>query len=103
MFQHYDCRNHIRVIQPMGDGSRLYVCGTNAHNPKDLVIYVSTDALEITEWDWRGSGELVREFSEDLLDMHRQQPPAMPAPGNRAEFDRNRFYPRVTFRQFLLQ
>ncbi len=25
----------------MGDGSRLYVCGTNAHNPKDLVINVS--------------------------------------------------------------
>lgn len=31
----------MRVIQPMGDGSRLYVCGTNAHNPKDWVINVS--------------------------------------------------------------
>lgn len=40
--QFYDCRNHVRVIQPMGDGSRLYVCGTNAHNPKDWVINVST-------------------------------------------------------------
>lgn len=36
--EHFDCRNHIRVIQSMGDGSRLYVCGTNAHNPKDWVI-----------------------------------------------------------------
>lgn len=37
----FDCRNHVRVIQGIGDGSRLYVCGTNAHNPKDLVINVS--------------------------------------------------------------
>ncbi|XP_019865782.1 semaphorin-2A [Aethina tumida] len=36
--EHFDCRNHIRVIQSMGDGSRLYVCGTNAHNPKDWVV-----------------------------------------------------------------
>ncbi|KAJ8915222.1 hypothetical protein NQ315_015445 [Exocentrus adspersus] len=36
--EHFDCRNHIRVIQSMGDGSRLYICGTNAHNPKDWVI-----------------------------------------------------------------
>ncbi|ODM98388.1 Semaphorin-2A, partial [Orchesella cincta] len=34
----FDCRNHVRVIQSVGDGSRLYVCGTNAHNPKDWVI-----------------------------------------------------------------
>lgn len=25
----------------MGDGNRLYICGTNAHNPKDWVVYVS--------------------------------------------------------------
>ncbi|KAF7399723.1 hypothetical protein HZH68_008315 [Vespula germanica] len=37
--EHFDCRNHIRVIQPMGDGNRLYMCGTNAHSPKDWVIY----------------------------------------------------------------
>ncbi|XP_066909227.1 semaphorin-2A [Halyomorpha halys] len=37
--EHFDCRNHIRVIQPIGDGERLYVCGTNAHNPKDWVLY----------------------------------------------------------------
>jgi len=48
--QHYDCRNHIRVIQPMGDGSRLYVCGTNAHNPKDLVIYANLTNLPRTEY-----------------------------------------------------
>ena len=36
-----ECRNHIRVIQPMDSGTRLYVCGTNAHNPKDYVINVS--------------------------------------------------------------
>jgi hypothetical protein len=36
--EHFDCRNHIRVIQSMGDGSRLYICGTNAHNPKDWVV-----------------------------------------------------------------
>lgn len=37
-----ECRNHIRVIQPMNfNGQKLYVCGTNAHNPKDFVINVS--------------------------------------------------------------
>lgn len=37
--EHFDCRNHIRVIQPMGaDHSRFYVCGTNAHNPKDWIV-----------------------------------------------------------------
>ena len=25
----------------MEDGNRLYLCGTNAHSPKDWVIYVS--------------------------------------------------------------
>jgi hypothetical protein len=30
----FDCRNHIRVIQPIGAGDRLYICGTNAHNPQ---------------------------------------------------------------------
>lgn len=38
--QLFDCRNHIRVVQSMDNGNRLYVCGTNAHNPKDYVIYV---------------------------------------------------------------
>lgn len=39
-----ECRNHIRVIQPINfNGHRLYVCGTNAHNPKDYVINVSIE------------------------------------------------------------
>lgn len=38
----FECRNHIRVLQPLGDGERLYVCGTNAHSPKDWVVYVSS-------------------------------------------------------------
>lgn len=25
----------------MDNGRRLYICGTNAHNPKDYVVYVS--------------------------------------------------------------
>ena len=29
----------------MGDGSRLYMCGTNAHSPKDWVIYVSIEPV----------------------------------------------------------
>lgn len=37
----YECRNHIKVIQPIGDGTKLYVCGTNAQNPRDLEIYSS--------------------------------------------------------------
>ncbi|GIY92151.1 hypothetical protein CEXT_675802 [Caerostris extrusa] len=43
--ERYDCRNHIRVIQPIGDGSKLYLCGTNAHNPRDLVIYDVTSLI----------------------------------------------------------
>ena len=39
--QMFDCKNHIRVIQPMDNGTRLYICGTNAHSPKDVVIFVS--------------------------------------------------------------
>ena len=41
----YDCRNHVRVIQPIGDGERLYVCGTNAHNPRDQVVYANLTSL----------------------------------------------------------
>ncbi|XP_023340558.1 semaphorin-2A [Eurytemora carolleeae] len=39
--ENYDCRNHIRVITPIGDGEMLYVCGTNAHNPADLVVFAN--------------------------------------------------------------
>ncbi|KAL5285645.1 Sema-2a.2 family protein [Megaselia abdita] len=41
----FDCRNHIRVIQPMENGRRLYICGTNAHNPKDYVLYANLTDL----------------------------------------------------------
>ena len=41
----YDCRNHIRVIQPIGNGDRLYVCGTNAQNPRDQVVYANLTNL----------------------------------------------------------
>ncbi|KAA5557042.1 hypothetical protein F3G48_33060, partial [Pseudomonas aeruginosa] len=43
-----ECRNHIRVLQPLGDGERLYVCGTNAHSPKDWVVYVSVAFINCT-------------------------------------------------------
>ncbi|KAH7966986.1 hypothetical protein HPB49_021176 [Dermacentor silvarum] len=33
-----DCRNHIRVVQPIRDGSTLYICGTNARAPTDWQI-----------------------------------------------------------------
>ncbi|XP_059487643.1 semaphorin-2A isoform X2 [Neocloeon triangulifer] len=46
----FDCRNHIRVIQPTGDGTRLYVCGTNAHNPKDWVIYSNLTHLSRNDY-----------------------------------------------------
>ncbi|XP_069700579.1 semaphorin-2A [Periplaneta americana] len=48
--EHFDCRNHIRVIQPMGDGGRLYMCGTNAHSPKDWVIYSNLTHLPRHEY-----------------------------------------------------
>nr|CAD7423697.1 unnamed protein product [Timema monikensis] len=58
--RHFDCRNHVRVIQPMGDGTRLYLCGTNAHSPKDWVIYFVKSRGEIPEPDTALNGVLVR-------------------------------------------
>ncbi|KAF2350737.1 Sema domain [Trinorchestia longiramus] len=46
--ENFECRNHIRVIQPMSN-DRLYVCGTNAHNPKDWVIYGNLSHLQRQE------------------------------------------------------
>ena len=43
----FDCRNHIRGIQPIGDGERLYVCGTNAHNPRDQVVYANMNRVRL--------------------------------------------------------
>ncbi|XP_025832153.1 semaphorin-2A [Agrilus planipennis] len=37
--EQFECRNHIRVIQPIGDGKKLYICGTNAYNPKDWIVH----------------------------------------------------------------
>ena len=42
----YDCRNHIRVIRPIGDGSRLYICGTNAH--RYLLTHVFQYSLSLS-------------------------------------------------------
>ncbi|RWS17341.1 semaphorin-2A-like protein, partial [Dinothrombium tinctorium] len=47
--EHYDCRNHIRVIQPVGDGNKLYICGTNAHSPRDWVINANLSHLSAYE------------------------------------------------------
>ncbi|KAH6939005.1 hypothetical protein HPB50_015593 [Hyalomma asiaticum] len=33
-----DCRNHIGVVQPIRDGSTLYICGTNARAPTDWQV-----------------------------------------------------------------
>ncbi|KAL7050696.1 hypothetical protein ACKWTF_004184 [Chironomus riparius] len=46
--QHFDCRNHIRVLQPM-EGNRLYICGTYAHNPKDYIIFTNLTHLPRSE------------------------------------------------------
>ena len=51
----YDCRNHIRVIQKI-DEKRLYVCGTNAHSPKDLVMYANLTHLARHEF-YAGVGD----------------------------------------------
>lgn len=48
--QIFDCKNHVRVIQSMDQGDRLYVCGTNAHNPKDYVIYANLTHLPRSEY-----------------------------------------------------
>ncbi|KAK8757314.1 hypothetical protein V5799_005048 [Amblyomma americanum] len=33
-----DCRNHVREVHPIRDGSTLYVCGTNARAPTDWQV-----------------------------------------------------------------
>ncbi|CAO1348813.1 unnamed protein product [Diamesa serratosioi] len=48
--QLFDCRNHIRVVQSMDNGNRLYVCGTNAHNPKDYIINANLTHLPRSEF-----------------------------------------------------
>ena len=63
----YDCRNHIRVIQPIGDGSRLYICGTNAHSPKDEVIYANLTHLARHEF-YPGIGDGIAKCPFDPED-----------------------------------
>ncbi|KAI8440221.1 hypothetical protein MSG28_001601 [Choristoneura fumiferana] len=46
----FECRNHVRVLQPLGDDERLYVCGTNAHSPKDWVVYLNLTHLPRHEY-----------------------------------------------------
>ncbi|KAL1435568.1 hypothetical protein MTO96_000225 [Rhipicephalus appendiculatus] len=36
-----DCRNHIREVLPIGDGSTLYVCGSNSRSPTDWQVRAS--------------------------------------------------------------
>merc|ERR1712110_943527 len=63
----YDCRNHIRVIAPIGDGSRLYICGTNAHSPKDEVIYANLTHLARNEF-YPGIGDGIAKCPFDPED-----------------------------------
>ena len=41
----FDCRNNVCMILPIGNGERLYLCGTNAHNPRDQVVYANLTSL----------------------------------------------------------
>lgn len=45
--EQYECRNHIKVIQPMAR-DRLYICGTNAQNPKDWVVHANLSHIHDT-------------------------------------------------------
>lgn len=91
--EHFDCRNHVRVIQPMGDGSRLYVCGTNAHSPKDWVLYSNLTHLPRHEYV-PGIGMGVAKCPYDPADnstavwIERGNPGSLPAlySGTNAEF-----------------
>ncbi|XP_041972853.1 semaphorin-2A-like isoform X2 [Aricia agestis] len=89
----YECRNHIRVLQPMGDGDRLYVCGTNAHSPKDWVVYLNLTHLPRHEYV-PGVGLGVAKCPYDPADnstavwVTRGNPGGLPAlyAGTNAEF-----------------
>ena len=48
--EEFDCRNHIKVIQPISNGNRLYICGTNAYSPKDWIIYTNLTHLSQNEY-----------------------------------------------------
>ncbi|CAD7014434.1 unnamed protein product [Ceratitis capitata] len=65
--QIFDCKNHIRVIQSIQNGDRLYVCGTHAHNPKDYVIYSNLTHLPRSEYVI-GVGSGIAKCPYDPLD-----------------------------------
>lgn len=54
--EQYDCHNHIRVIQPIGDGSKMYVCGTYAHDPRDFVFQVNQTHMNVVNYPGTGNG-----------------------------------------------
>ncbi|XP_065078888.1 semaphorin-2A isoform X1 [Ochlerotatus camptorhynchus] len=89
----FDCKNHIRVIQPMDSGNRLYICGTNAHNPKDVVIYSNLTHISRSEFV-PGIGLGIAKCPYDPLDnstaiyVHQGNPGDLPAlySGTNAEF-----------------
>ncbi|XP_050076177.1 semaphorin-2A-like [Anopheles maculipalpis] len=89
----FDCKNHIRVIQPMDNGTRLYVCGTNAHSPKDVVIFRNLTHLPRSEYV-PGVGLGVAKCPYDPIDnstaiyVHEGNPGGLPAlySGTNAEF-----------------
>ncbi|XP_049765602.1 semaphorin-2A-like [Schistocerca cancellata] len=92
--EHFDCRNHIRVIQPMdGVGSRLYVCGTNAHSPRDWIIHANLSHAG-GESPAAGSGPAVAKCPYDPADnstalwVRRGNPGGLPGlySGTNAEF-----------------
>merc|ERR1719245_1967908 len=64
--EEFDCKNHIRVIQAI-DNDRLYVCGTNAHSPKDMVIYSNLTDLARHEF-YAGVGDGVAKCPFDPED-----------------------------------
>lgn len=77
----------------MGDGSRLYVCGTNAHSPKDWVLYSNLTHLPRHEYV-PGIGMGVAKCPYDPADnstalwVERGNPGSLPAlySGTNAEF-----------------
>ena len=64
--QDFECRNHVRVIQKI-DQDRLYVCGTNAHSPKDLVLYNNLTHLARHEF-YAGVGDGIAKCPFDPED-----------------------------------
>ncbi len=62
----YDCRNHIRVVQTVA-GGRLYVCGTNAHSPRDLVVHANLTRLARHEF-YPGVGDGIAKCPFDPED-----------------------------------